>query len=402
MTQIIEIFRAGQHTAMSGEQIGFSEADLSAAAAAYDPSLHEAPVVVGHPQHDAPAYGWVKGLQHDGGSLSAHLDQVATAFAEAVREGRYKKVSASFYKPDSASNPKPGAYYLRHVGFLGAQPPAVKGLSPIELGEAGDETVTVEFGEVAGWKLGDLFRSMRNWMLEQFGTDAADAAMPEHLVTGVQEDAAADAPGFIETQPKENAVTGQAGNRESDLARREAEVKRREAEFAERERQRRTQPKESAVTGQAGNHESEIARREAELKQREAEFAERERQHRRQEREAQLDALVADGRPLPCDKARLLSFMDSLDGQDAVQFAEGETRDPNKFLLDEVLGKLPKRVDYSERAPADQEDAATDDASSLAREAVAYQEKQRQAGVAITVSQAVAEISKQKGKETAQ
>lgn len=156
------------------------------------------------------------------------------------------------------------------------------------------------------------------------------------------------------------------------------------------------------MTGQAGNHESEIARREAELKQREAEFAERERQHRRQEREAQLDALVADGRPLPCDKARLLSFMDSLDGQDAVQFAEGETRDPNKFLLDEVLGKLPKRVDYSERAPADQEDAATDDASSLAREAVAYQEKQRQAGVAITVSQAVAEISKQKGKETAQ
>lgn len=39
----------------------------------------------------------------------------------------------------------PGVYYLRHVGFLGAQPPAVKGLRSIELAEA--EPGVIEFSE---------------------------------------------------------------------------------------------------------------------------------------------------------------------------------------------------------------------------------------------------------------
>ncbi|MFS2072756.1 hypothetical protein ACEN9D_28795 [Pseudomonas sp. CT11-2] len=39
----------------------------------------------------------------------------------------------------------PGVYYLRHVGFLGAQPPAVKGLRPIELAEG--EPGVIEFSE---------------------------------------------------------------------------------------------------------------------------------------------------------------------------------------------------------------------------------------------------------------
>ena len=375
VTQTIEIFRAGQHTAMSGEQIGFSESDLQASAGAYDPSLHEAPIVVGHPKHDAPAYGWVKGLSAEGGSLKAEAGQVEPSFAEAVREGRYKKVSASFYKPDSQSNPKPGVYYLRHVGFLGAQPPAVKGLSPIELAEAGEEAVTVEFGDVSGWKLGDLFRSMRNWLIDQFGTEAADSALPEHLVTGVQEEAVEEPP----TQPQ-YAYSEPARPAPSQTAK--------GASVTTNPTQTQGDP----------DREAEIARREQEIQRREAEFAERERQQRRQEREAQLDALVQDGRPLPTDKGRLLAFMDAIDGQDAVQFAEGESQDPNKFLMDEVLGKLPKQVDYSERAPAGEEDVETGDATQLAREAVAYQEEQRQAGVEITTSQAVAEISKRKSK----
>ncbi len=49
-----------------------------------------------------------------------------------VKAGRFKSRSASFYHPDNPNNPKPGVYYLRHVGFLGAQPPAVKGLKAVE------------------------------------------------------------------------------------------------------------------------------------------------------------------------------------------------------------------------------------------------------------------------------
>src|SRR5579859_6693046 len=106
--QEFEIFRAGQHTAVSGATIGFSEADLAGAVAAYDPALHEAPLVVGYPVMDAPAYGWVESLRLNGDRLVATPSQVDAQFAELVQTGRYKKRSASFYPPDHPANPKPG------------------------------------------------------------------------------------------------------------------------------------------------------------------------------------------------------------------------------------------------------------------------------------------------------
>jgi hypothetical protein len=139
----LQIFRAGKHTAMSGAELAFSESDLAASAAAYDPTISEAPIVVGHPAHDAPAYGWVKSLAFAAGGLEAQPDQVDPAFAEMVAAGRFKKISASFYPPASRNNPVPGVYYLRHVGFLGAMPPAVKGLRTPAFAES-DEAVTLE------------------------------------------------------------------------------------------------------------------------------------------------------------------------------------------------------------------------------------------------------------------
>ena len=127
----IEIFRAGRRVARDGAVADMSEADIAAAAQAYDPSASEAPVVVGHPADNCPAYGWVKRLRAEGPALLAELDQVDPMFAGLVNDGRYKKISASFYSPLSAENPRPGVWYLRHVGFLGAQPPAVKGLRPV-------------------------------------------------------------------------------------------------------------------------------------------------------------------------------------------------------------------------------------------------------------------------------
>lgn len=132
----VEIFRAGTRAADNGRSYTITEADVAAAAAAYDPALHEAPLTVGHPESNRPAYGWVAGLQAADGVLRTSHRQVEPAFAEMVRGGRFKKRSASFYAPDDPANPKPGVWYLRHVAFLGAQPPAVKGLRDIEFSEA--------------------------------------------------------------------------------------------------------------------------------------------------------------------------------------------------------------------------------------------------------------------------
>ncbi|AHL34737.1 peptidase [Pseudomonas brassicacearum] len=143
----LHIFKPGTHTAQCGTTYNFTEADLAATVAAYNPTLHEAPLVIGHPQHDAPAAGWVKSLSATAHGLIAEPQQIDASFAEQIAKGSYKKISASFYHPTAANNPVPGVYYLRHVGFLGAQPPAVKGLRPIELAEG--EPGVIEFNEGA-------------------------------------------------------------------------------------------------------------------------------------------------------------------------------------------------------------------------------------------------------------
>ena len=143
----IEIFKAGKRSDAHGTVVEITPDDLQQAVDAYDVAYHEAPAVIGHPTMEAPAYVWVKGLQLDGDVLKAELDQVHPEFAEMVIDGRFKKVSASFYLANSPDNPKQGSLYLRHVGFLGAMPPAVKGLRNPEFNES--EQGIVDFCEEA-------------------------------------------------------------------------------------------------------------------------------------------------------------------------------------------------------------------------------------------------------------
>jgi hypothetical protein len=145
----IEIFKTGQHTAMNGLTLSFSAADVAAIAANYNPALHEAPLVVGHPASDLPAYGWVSGLSFADGVLSALPNNVDADFSEMVNARRFGKISAAFYEPNSPSNPVKGSYYLRHVGFLGAQPPAVKGLRSPQFAADDGLVICFEFAEMA-------------------------------------------------------------------------------------------------------------------------------------------------------------------------------------------------------------------------------------------------------------
>ena len=97
MAPRIHIFRPGTFRSR-GVARSFSESDIRSIAGAYDPTKHEAPIVVGHPRDDTPAYGWVGGLAADATGLHATPRQIAPTFAEAVQEGRYKKVSAAFLR----------------------------------------------------------------------------------------------------------------------------------------------------------------------------------------------------------------------------------------------------------------------------------------------------------------
>ena len=134
----IEVFRAGNFTDMTGNTQTITEESLRNIAQGYDRDLAPAPVVIGHPETDTPAYGWVETLYVEQGVLKATLEDTVSEFADAVKAGRYKKVSISLFLPKSPANPKPGTMYLKHVGFLGAAAPAVPGLKPVKFSHASD------------------------------------------------------------------------------------------------------------------------------------------------------------------------------------------------------------------------------------------------------------------------
>ena len=132
--QPIEIFRAGRHISSNGAKVTITPDDLQACAENYDPDDAPAPLVVGHPKTDDPAYGWVQSLeQRDGKLYATPKSDVDPSFAEAVNEGKYNRVSAAFYAPNAPGNPKRGAISLKHVGFLGGVAPAVKGMKPARI-----------------------------------------------------------------------------------------------------------------------------------------------------------------------------------------------------------------------------------------------------------------------------
>lgn len=143
--QWIEVFKAGTQIDNQGRAISFSGTEVQAIASNYNPARHEAPLILGHQEDNRPAYGWVKELQATpDGRLLMRAGQIDPAFAEMVRAGRFKKRSASFYPPQSPINPAPGSWYLRHVAWLGAMPPAVQGMPDPAFG-VGDGCVSFAF-----------------------------------------------------------------------------------------------------------------------------------------------------------------------------------------------------------------------------------------------------------------
>jgi hypothetical protein len=334
----IHIFRPGTHTDVSGQTLAFAASDLEASAKAYDPALHEAPLVVGHPTIDAPAYGWVQSLAASADGLSAQPRQVDPAFAEMVRAGRFKKISASFYLPDAPANPAPGVYYLRHVGFLGAAAPAVKGLKPVAFaaGEAG----VVEFADDA-WaerQNAGLWRQLREWLIGKFGLEEADRALPSYQVETV-EDAARD--GLREEQDKTAFAEGGAAKPQP----KEGDVDPKDKEALEAER-----AKLAAERAKLDKDKAEFVEREAKLKETEAG-----RIHA--EHLAFCEGLAKEGRLLPANKDATVALLDHLSaGGGSLDFTEADGTKKavaSAEALKSMLKAQPPVVDFAERATGD-------------------------------------------------
>jgi hypothetical protein len=321
-TNEIEIFRAGTYTAMDGSEFTVTAADLAAIAERYDPAKGEAPLVVGHPKIDAPAYGWVASLREDGGLLLAKPHQVDPAFASLVSAGRFKKRSASFFRPGSAGNPTPDALYLRHVGFLGATPPAVHGLRDASF-SADDDAATVEFSASDPWwafgAISRLFRRIRDDVLARDGVEKADQLLSQWEIDAIADaarpPAAVSPASFASQEPPVNKPTPPT----ADLAARETAL---------------------------STREQEIATREAALR-------EQERQTQRKGVADFCAGLVQQGRLLPAHQPQIVELLAALEAQpQSLDFAGADgvaIKTGAADALRTFLAALPVQVDMSER-----------------------------------------------------
>ncbi|HBR7734109.1 TPA: hypothetical protein L9398_002103 [Klebsiella pneumoniae] len=361
----LAVFAPGTHTAMDGRTITFTPEDCIDLANSYDPSVSEAPFVIGHPSLTAPAYGWAERLEYRDGIVYAAPRQVNPAFAEAFNAGSYKKRSLSIYQPDSPGNPKPGHFYARHVGFLGAVPPGVKGLPDAQFAEASGDNGPLEFA--LPWEadnLASLFQSIRDWVIQETTIEQADSIIPQWRIQSILDSATDERKSISplayaeETNVDPNKKTTSTA---TDFAEREAALAAREAKLAADEEVARTRQLEEKRTATVA-------------------FA---------------DGLVKGGSILPRQKTAIVEVLMNL-SQEPLSFSEGETTisQSPEALLREILRTKPAVVNFSEKTGTADDPVDFADASALATAAQNYQAEQAKQGRTISMTDAVNHVKK--------
>lgn len=321
LTARIEVFRPGTFKPMEGAPITYSAADLRAIADAYGPETAPAPIVIGHPDTDAPAFGWVDRFDYDttAGRLFAELTDIEPAFADLVKAGRFKKVSMAYFAPGQSHNPVPGTWYPKHVGFLGAAAPAVAGLKNAKFAAPADAVFTASFGERGFEETAGILRGLRDYLIEKFGLEDADRALPGYRLEWLNE---------IEITTPGNP--GPVYSAAPVLPEPETNP---------------TPAKEPQVSTQP---DPAFAEREADLTAREKRIADREAQAVHTENLSFAAKLVEDGRLIPASQAKVVAILDALPGEAAVSFAEGSEKLTPAAALREVLEAQPKVVSFGE------------------------------------------------------
>jgi hypothetical protein len=95
----------------------------------------ERPLVIGHPEVSSPAWGQANAFKREGGIVYAKPNYLIPKFQEWVKKKLWDRISISL-RPDMT---------IRHIGFLGAAPPAIQGIPAFEFGEDGVKTITLDF-----------------------------------------------------------------------------------------------------------------------------------------------------------------------------------------------------------------------------------------------------------------
>jgi hypothetical protein len=352
-----EIFRAGKHTDSKGKDAEFSAADLQSVVSNFKPKT--APLVIGHPDQNDPAWGWAAELKIEGDKLFARADDVAVDFADAVESKRFPNRSVRLVKTANG-------YELGHIGFLGAKPPAVGGMQ-WQFNAADAEAVSFEFAlddQIKSLTVDTsnavvtLFRKLKSFFIERHGAEAADNMLPDWQIDGLAGQAAVAA----EEMWKERSAASQT-EFNAALSAKDVELQAARTELEQLRQASKTLSFAAALT----------------------------------EAQQFVTELNSGTAPRLTKTDGVADFLAHLSSQDATfdfAAADGTTQQSNQAAwFKDFLKSLPEQTTLTQ--PFDKKTPVELDAPALAKLASDYQQSQKAQGVSITISSAMEHIKQQ-------
>lgn len=181
LTDWVEIFRAGTQTSSNGTTQTFSETDLDQMVANHS-SDHAIPHVITHNEMYSPfSYASGKELKREGKSLYVKSDQVEPQFSKLLEEGR-------LFNRSIRLTPAEQGYQVAHIAWLGAEPPAVKGMAPVSFA---DTASGLDFATaMPAWgvdSIADLFAAVRDFVIDKHDLSTADQILPRWSIDSLRE-----------------------------------------------------------------------------------------------------------------------------------------------------------------------------------------------------------------------
>lgn len=370
----IHISKPGKVKSAEGVDIDITPEMLAEAAHTYDPEKFEAQLVIGHPRMDAPSFGGIRALSFGADGLEAEADPTDDA-KDLVANRHFKSVSASFYTPTAPNNPTPGKWHLRHVGLLGATPPAVKGLRALSFAEAEDGVLT--FGELpgyAGLTVAGMFRRLRDWLLAEKGQEVADQVLPDWELESLRSMSQR-----ADEKPDSDDKTIQGGTPALSFA---------EPGKAATSSQPSTQEKAPMKTPEQLQADLDAAN--ARVQELQVAETKRTTDARHAEHVSFAEGLVAAAKWPAGAKDVLVATLDHLAlPEGVVSFGEGDAAKPLATALQEQLTALPPSVSFAEIARKGGGSGGALTNQQVADRAAAYQARRAVAGQNITLSDAI-------------
>ena len=300
-------------------------------------------------------------------------EQVDPWLKDEVRKGHYKKVSMGFY-PDLG---------IRHLGFLGAMPPAVKGLKEVRFSEKAAWEIETDFQYMDYWQqetVKSIFQRMRDWMIDKFGLEEADKVIGSYDLDALKpepKETSAVAAGFSlrdplaitqsfssddSNKPADAKAMADKGGKKMDVAKMIADFKalilgaEKEltppdpggAKFTEAE----VQAREAKATKDAETIAfAEVEKQKKEKEEAQKKLKEIETNARKAEIHSFCESLAKGEKLIPAwTKMGIEEFIFNLDSNQPIQFSEGQDKKSRSQWFMDFLKELPKLITFSEVA----------------------------------------------------